>query len=428
MPRRNLHLLLAVAAISLVCYLQKERSRYGHALVGVLNHIERRYLEPIEGAKLFEGAVEGMVGRLDQYSTYIPPEHRTEFEETVTGRFVGVGIEISLDPKTRQLLVVAPLTGQPAYEAGIRAGDKITAIDGLSTQGLSLEDAKQRIRGKPGLPVVLTVVHEGETKPVEMSIIRAVLEAETVLGDTRKPDSTWSWFLSGYDGIGYLRINSFSERTKEEMTAALERLAAGRPRGLVLDLRNNPGGLLGAAVSISDMFIESGVIVTTRSRGGRIRETYTADRKLLLPDVPMAVLVNQYTASAAEIVAACLQDHGRAVVVGQRTYGKGTVQELIDLEEDQGILKLTTSSYWRPSNRNINRPRNGEDQPDWGVSPNKGFEVVLQGEELARWIRWRAQRDSRRPSSHDDEDQRPLADTCLLKAIDYIEQSTGKVP
>lgn len=429
MPRRNLHLLLAVAAVSLVCYLQKERSRYGHALVGVLNQIERRYLDSIEGAKLFEGGVEGMVGRLDQYSAYIGPEHLAKFEEMISGRFVGVGIEISLEPKTRQLLVVAPLAGSPAYEAGIRAGDKITAIDGQTTQGLSLKDAEQRIRGKPGLPVVLTVVHEGETRPVDMSVIRAVLEAETVLGDMRRPDSTWSWFLGGYDRIGYLRINSFSERTEKEMTGALERLTAGRVRGLILDLRNNPGGLLKGAVSVSDMFIESGVIVTTRSRGGRIRETYSADGKALLPDVPMAVLVNQYTASAAEIVAACLQDHGRAVVVGQRSYGKGTVQELINLEEEQGLLKLTTSSYWRPSNRDINRPKNGEDRPEWGVSPNKGFEVVLEGEELARWIRWRPQRDSRRPSAtHDDEDPRPLADTCLMKAIDYIEQSTGKVP
>jgi len=430
MPRRNLHLLLAVALVSIVCYLQKERSRYGGALVDTLNQIERRYLEPIDGATLFEGAVEGMVSQLDQHSAYISPKSLPEFNEMISRQFVGVGIEISIDPKSRQLMVVAPLAGSPAWEAGIRAGDKITAIDGQSTQGIVIEDAHRRIRGKPGSPVALTVLHEGEKQPVEIRIMRAVIHADSVLGDTRRPDSTWNWFLQGYDRIGYLRINSFAENTKQEAAAAVERLAADHARGLILDLRNNPGGLLEAGVAVADMFIDSGVIVTTRSRGGRVKRTYSADGKQLLPDVPMAVLVNQYTASAAEIVAACLQDHGRAVVVGQRTYGKGTVQEVINLEENQGVLKLTTSSYWRPSGRDINRPKNAELDRDWGVSPNRGFEVSLSGEDLARWARWRLQRDSRRgtPTLRDEEDQRPLADAALMKAVDYIEQATGKTP
>jgi carboxyl-terminal processing protease len=428
MPRRNLHLLLAVAVVSLVCYLQKERSRYGHALVDVLNQVERRYLEPVEGSTLFEGAVEGMVGRLDEHSAYINPKNVPEFTEAISRQFVGVGMEIAIEPKTRQLMVVAPLVGSPAAEAGIRAGDKIAAIDGQTTQGLAIKDAERRIRGKPGSPVVLTVLHEGEKKPVEISIMRAVIHADTVLGDTRRADSTWDWFLPGSERIGYLRINSFADNTEKEMAAALERLAADHVRGVILDLRNNPGGLLDAGVAVADMFIDSGVIVTTRSRGGRIKRTYNADGNAILPNVPMAILVNQYTASAAEIVAACLQDHGRAVVVGQRSYGKGTVQELIPLEEDQGLLKLTTSSYWRPSGRDITRPKNADAQSEWGVSPNKGFEVRLEGEDLARWIRWRAQRDARRTSAapREDDDQRPLADAALMKAVDYIEQATRR--
>jgi carboxyl-terminal processing protease len=432
MPRRNLHLLLAVAVVSLVCYLQKERSRYGHALVDVLHQIERRYLEPVDGATLFEGAVEGMVGRLDEHSAYISPKNLPEFNETISRQFVGVGMEIAIEPKSRQLMVVAPLAGSPAWEAGIRAGDKILSIDGLATQGIAIKDAERRIRGKPGSPVTLSLLHEGEKKPVELSIMRAVIHADTVLGDTRRADSTWNWFLAGYDRIGYLRINSFAENTEKEMAAALDRLAANRARGVILDLRNNPGGLLEAGVSVADMFLDSGVIVTTRSRGGRVRQTYSADGKAILPDVSMAILVNQYTASAAEIVAACLQDHGRAVIVGQRTYGKGTVQELIDLEENQGLLKLTTASYWRPSGRDISRPKNADADHDWGVTPNRGFEVSLEGEELARWFRWRAQRDTRRPSPgatpRDEEDPRPQADAALMKAVDYIEQATGKAP
>jgi carboxyl-terminal processing protease len=432
MPRRNLHLLLAVAVVSLVCYLQKERSRYGHALVDALNQIERRYLEPIDGATLFEGAVTGMVECLDEHSAYIGPKSVPEFNEMISRQFVGVGIEIAIDPKTRQLMVVAPLASSPAWEAGIRAGDKITAIDGQPTQGIAIEDAHRRIRGKPGSPVALTVLHEGEKQPVEIRIMRAVIHADSVLGDTRRPDGTWNWLLPGYDRIGYLRINSFADNTNQEMAATVERLVADHVRGLILDLRNNPGGLLDAGVAVADMFLDSGVIVTTRSRGGRIKRTYTADGKVLLPNIPIAVLVNQYTASAAEIVAACLQDHGRAVVVGQRTYGKGTVQEVINLEEDQGMLKLTTASYWRPSGRDINRPKNAEADRDWGVTPNKGFEVPLEGEELARWARWRSQRDSRHvapgTASRDDGDQRPLADAALMKAVDYIEQATGKTP
>ena len=219
-----------------------------------------------------------------------------------------------------------------------------------------------------------------------------MVQDASVIGDTRNPDGSWNFFLAGHDKIGYLRITDVTEHTVDELRQALAWMTDKGMRGLVLDLADDPGGYLAAAVDICDLLIASGEIVTTRGRGGKIRESYFADGKAPFTDFPIAVIVNQDSASAAEIIAACLQDNDRAVVVGQRSYGKGTVQELIDLEPGCGAMKLTTASYWRPSGKNIQRPHKDGDKGDWGVSPNKGFEVKLTDDELQRWEEWRQQR------------------------------------
>jgi carboxyl-terminal processing protease len=331
--------------------------------------------------------------------------------------------------------------GTPAYEAKIRAGDRILKIDGQSTQGMAVEDASRRLRGKAGTPVTLLMLHEGETQPTEITLVRRVIQVDTVLGDTRNPDGTWNYFLAGPGRIAYVRITAFADAEKSDESGArakstvadlkdvLEHLAEQGMRGLVLDLRDNRGGSLLAAVEMCDLLIASGEIVTVRDRQGRVGHRYDASGKAPFAGVPMAVLVNEDSASASEIVAACLQDHGRAVIVGQQSYGKGTVQELMDLGQ-AGTLKLTVATYWRPSGRNIHRNR-GEEEPGatWGVLPDEGYEVVLDKEEFARFVRWRQDRDmpplagSHRPP---DESAKPFVDRVLGKAVEYLRGREAK--
>jgi len=431
MPRRNVWVLGVLIVVCLACYGRVHR--YGRILSYAMEQIDRRSLEAVDEQKLFEGALEGMMAQLqDPHSGYIRPKALEEVEQSIDQKFVGVGIEVTLDPQTKQLTVATPLFGSPAQEAGIRPGDKILRIDGKSTHGIFPEQATEMIRGREGTPVVLTVQHEDEDKPVDIRIVRAEVRVDTVLGYGRNADGSWSYFLEGHDHVGYVRITTFGKQTDLELKQALRGMLADGMKGLILDLRNDPGGLLESAVAVCDFFVSSGVIVTTRVRDGSIRRSYEAHQEGTLPDFPLAVLVNRYSASAAEIVAACLQDHRRGVVVGERTYGKGTVQEIIDLQADQGALKLTTASYWRPSQKNINRPKDADESAEWGVLPNPGYEVPLDGEKLARLIRWRAEHDAfHAPKVAPGKNGKPAAaearfqtdvDPQLVKAVQYVEQ------
>jgi len=427
MPRRNLALLMVVSLVSLLCYHRAERNDEARVLVRAMETIERRALEQVPSQELLEGALEGMLDKLDDpHSTYISPETIQTFYETLDQEFGGVGMEVGLDRKTNQLTVMSPLFGTPAYEAGIRAGDRILRIEGQSTQGMSLKDAVTLMRGKPGQPVTLTIQHEGDDEPIELEIVRAKIQVDTVLGDTREPDGSWDYTLRDHPEIGYVRATSFTEQTPRELRRVVDRLLRRGIEGLILDLRDDPGGLLGAAVEVADMFIDSGVIVSTRDRYGRITSRpERATAKGTFPHFPMAVLVNQSTASASEIVSACLQDHGRAVIVGERTYGKGTVQEIINLEGERGALKLTTRSYWRPSERNIHRHRDDAEEDDWGVSPDPGYKVPLDAEELTRLRIWRRQRDINQEPENgpNGEPAEPFVDRQLEKAIEAVKEA-----
>ncbi len=444
MPRRNLCLLILVSVFSLICYQKVQTNRYGRVLADAMQQIEQRALKEITPEALFEGAIEGMIVRLDDpYSSFVPPKQLEAFNETIDAQFGGVGMLVS-KPETDQLTVMNPVVGipAPAYEAGIRAGDTIHRIDDRSTQGLSLQDAVTTMRGKPDSPVTLAVVHQGAREPVEIEILRQVIRIDTVLGDTRKPDDlSWNFFLEGYNRIGYVRIESFSTETAEEAARALEWLGGHdvdgsileEPRnalGLILDLRDDPGGLLTAAEEICDMFIDAGVIVSRHRRDEVIVSKATRPGTYL--GFPMVVLVNHLSASASEIVAACLQDHGRAIVVGQRTWGKGTVQEVITLPEQRGALRLTTSSYHRPSNKNIHREKGAGKDEVWGVSPNKGCEVILDETEHATWRRWRLRRDiSKLPGGRPQAERDPAElsidnDPQLAKAVEYVEAELAR--
>jgi len=391
MPRRNLQILVLAIIICLLCAYRS--SRYTRVLTYALEQIQFKALEPRSPQQLTEGALRGMVGVLDPYSSYISEEDLPKFEEELDRQFAGIGVEIFLDPQSQRLCVASPLPNTPAQKAGIKPGDWIVAIDGQSTEGMTLEEAGKKMRGEPGTQVVLSVQTPGEEKPHEVKLTREIIRAETILGDTRNPDGTWNYVLQSHPEIGYVRISTFGEETTAQLKKIILDLKKKNVRGLILDLRDNPGGRLEEAIAMCDLFIESGVIVTTRYRNGQIKRQYTASGKPVCPDLPMSVLINHYSASASEIVAACLQDHGRATIVGERSFGKGTVQELIQLEAGLGMLKLTTAAYWRPSGKQIHRTVNAGEDQEWGVRPDPGKEVKLDRAEQDMLARYRALRD-----------------------------------
>lgn len=401
MPRQNLVVLVIAAVVSIVCFRQADsahRSEYGRmydTFAEVLKEVDAHYLRKVENQQLFEGALQGIMGRLDPYSAYIGPDQFAEFVATLEQRFGGVGIEVTINAETGALEVTTPLADSPAFAAGVRAGDIIKKIDGRSTEGLVPDDIDEivgRLRGRQGV-VQLTVMHKGETEPVEISIGRAMIPVDSVLGDARDAENHWDFFLAGEERIGYVRIANFGENTERELNEALAWLAERNVRGLILDLRNNRGGVFDQAVATCDLFLKEGRIVSTRGRDGVEIKAEEASGNAPYAELPLVVLVNQHTASAAEIVAACLQDHGRTIVVGQRTYGKGTVQNVIRLEGGRSLLKLTTASYWRPSGQDIHRYPDIKDQEHWGVQPNAGYEVPLDEAATNELARRRHQRD-----------------------------------
>jgi len=319
----------------------------------------------------------------DPYTTYIDPEEKKKMEQEIGGRFPGVGIQIRKDSATDQLLVVTPIKGSPAYKAGIQAGDLITGVtrevdslgeplnppEVIPTKGLALSKAVAKITGKPGTKVKLTVQREGEEKPLEFNLTRGYVEVESVLGFKRKDNDSWDYMIDPVNKIAYIRLTQFARNSYRDLLKVMGDMTERGVKGFILDLRFNPGGLLDSAVEISDLFINDGVIVSIRERGQPENEIRGRARGSLL-DFPMVCLVNGYSASGSEIVSACLQDHKRARILGERSYGKGSVQHILPF--DGGQIKLTTATFWRPSKQNLNKSStSGKDDEVWGVTPDE---------------------------------------------------------
>jgi carboxyl-terminal processing protease len=368
----------------------KEERELLRLFVDTLDQVERNYVKDISRRELYEAAIRGLVSKLDQHSNYIPPDEIESFKGTVENEFGGVGIQVSRE--SGRLLVISPLVGTPAYRAGIQAGDWITAIDGAATRDITLDEAVKRMKGPIGTSVRVTVLHARDGRSETLTLRREVVRVETVLGDRRKPDDSWNFFLDESRKIGYIRITAFGRHTTNETRSAVKSLVEQGVRGLIIDLRFNPGGLLSSAVEISDLFVAEGRIVSTAGRNVAEQVIY-AKKPGTYEGFPMAVLVNRFSASASEIVSACLQDHGRAIVVGERTWGKGSVQNIIELEGGRSALKLTTAGYQRPNGRNINRFEGATEDDEWGVSPNEGYAIRLPDEELRQLIETRRERD-----------------------------------
>lgn len=347
-------------------------------LTAVVDKILNNYVNDVDKEKLFYGAFEGMLGSLDPYSQFLPPPSKEDLEIDTTGEFGGVGIEITLD-EHKILTVITPLEGTPAFRAGVRAADKIWKIDGKSTDGMTLLDAVKVLRGKRGNPVTITVTHETDPrKPVEITIVRDVIKIKSIV-DVRMVDDEGK--------IGYVRMTQFQEKTAKELDKAIKTLLADGMRALILDLRFNPGGLLNSAAEVCDRFIGEGVIVSTKGRNGVEQEVFRAHNAATY-HIPLAVLVSKQSASASEIVSGALQDHKRAVIVGSRTYGKGSVQTIISLDGGKCAMRLTTAYYYTPSGRLIHRKPDATDEDDWGIYPDVKVEVDPEDYVLL-WKSWR---------------------------------------
>lgn len=307
----------------------------------VFMRIKRDYVEEVDDKKLMSDAISGMLTGLDPHSAYLDEDAFTELQVGTSGEFGGLGIEVGME--NGFVKVISPIDDTPAEKAGIQAGDLIIRLDDKPVKGLTLSDAVKIMRGKPGEPINLMIVREGKDKPFTIKVVRDIIKVKSVKQRMLE------------DGFGYLRISSFQSKTTKGVAEGIAKLVeenGGELKGLVLDLRNNPGGVLNGAVGVSDLFLESGKIVYTEGRVDDAAMSYDAESGDILDGAPLVVLVNQGSASASEIVAGALQDHKRALVVGVKTFGKGSVQTVLPLDQSSAV-KLTTARYFTPAGRSI---------------------------------------------------------------------------
>jgi carboxyl-terminal processing protease len=307
----------------------------------VLNLIQQYYVEEVDVKKLIQGSIKGMLRELDPHSSYMGKEVFKEFESETSGNFAGIGIEISIQKGV--LTVISPIEDTPAWKAGVKSGDRIIAINGESTKGYSLADASQKMRGDKGTPVTLKIVREGEEMPFDIVITRGNVKVASVK------------YTDFEDGYAYIKLTSFIEQTGKDLEKILQKhkdASKGKISGIVLDLRKNPGGLLDQAIDISSLFLKEGTIVSTVGRNSKDREVAKVKKPGAYVEFPLIVLVDRYSASASEILSGALRDNKRALIMGERTFGKGSVQSVIRLG-DGGGLKLTVARYFTPNGISI---------------------------------------------------------------------------
>ncbi len=311
------------------------------AFTQIFAKIKNDYVQSVDDRELLENAIRGMLEGLDPHSSYLDKSAYTDLQEGTTGEFGGLGIEVGMEDGF--VKVISPIDDTPAEKAGIESGDLIIRLDDMPVKGMALNDAVKSMRGKPGTEITLTIVRNGEEKPLKIVITRAVIKVKSVRSSTLEP------------GLGYLRISQFQAHTGEDMRRELDKLKADNNNGLdglILDLRNNPGGVLGAAVAVSDLFLEKGLIVYTEGRVKDSKLKFNAKPADIISKAPLIVLVNGGSASASEIVAGALQIHNRAIIMREKTFGKGSVQTILPLE-NESALKLTTARYYTPAGRSI---------------------------------------------------------------------------
>jgi carboxyl-terminal processing protease len=351
-------------------------------LINTFHLIEQHSLSPPASRQLFEGAMSGMFKTLDKYSYYTPASGKKDYNDHLDNNYEGVGLVTTPAKDKKSIETIYPLIDSPAFRAGLRSGDRILAINGVDLTEGQIENFSSMIRNLNNTDIVLTVLPFGKTDTSQITIRTAPLNMDSVEGDSIDIDGTRNFILESDNTIGYIRITSFSRRTADEFSDALRQLYKKQAQNLILDLRGNPGGYVKVSVEIAMMLLDltdsSKIIVSTKSRNGTIKTKYYGTEKSQICSLPIVVLIDNNTASASEILAAALQDYKRAVIVGTRSFGKGVVQEIYDLPANSGTYQLTGVSYWRPSNKNINRTENANYSDEWGVIPDVGCKMELQ--------------------------------------------------
>ena len=354
MPKRNIVWIVVGALIAVVVWKAPESysrrdALYDHfsPLLDVYLQVNRHYVRTFDEQELLRGAIDGMLRQLDPFSAYYSEQEYQDFQKQTQGEFPGIGIHVAKPPGVG-LLIIAPMEGTPAFRGGLRAGDRITHVDGAKTLDQTLEQCVKMISGPAGTSVTLTIKRPGTEDPFDVTLVRSVVNVPSVRGWARSADYKWDYLIDPQWRIGYVRILSFEARTDEQFHNIVRDLVTHHElRGLVVDVRDNSGGLLDIVVAVTNRFLSEGVIVSTKGRQTS-ELPYLATREDTYPNFPVAVLVNGGSASAAEILAGALRDHGRATLVGENTFGKGSVQEILPVANDRGRLKLTTAFYHLP--------------------------------------------------------------------------------
>lgn len=428
MPVRNLFIIALTAIVSLTCYSTASRNRYANLFAEALDTIETQALQVVPRSELFTYAMDGMTSRLDGHSKYISGEMFQVFNEDLKQEFGGVGMYVENHPTSGKLTVLAPIPGAPAYDSGIRSGDTIVEIDGETTEDVDRGAAIEMIRGPRGEIVQILIDRDGTEQLHELE--RDFIHEPSLHGDFRNADGSWNFYLKDYPRIGYFRLIQFGNKSAEEFRAALQEIE-GKVDGLIFDLRNNAGGLLDGAIEICDLLLpRRKLIVSTHGRNNVLEEEHFSQMSPLFDvKTPIVVLINRDSASASEIVSACLQDHDRAVLIGETSWGKGTVQHVIPIQKGKSALKLTTSSYRRPNGENIDRyDKKAIESGHWGVKPDDGFEIELTDEAVFQNRRRRSFMDLRgllppeEQAERDQDNASEIVDEPLEKAIDWLEK------
>lgn len=363
----------------------------------VMGIVKKNYVKEVTDKELINGAINGMLQSLDPYSSYLTEEMYKELQVETRGEFSGLGIEITLEDGI--LTIVSPIEDTPAFRAGLQQGDKIVKIDGDTTKNITLLDAVKKMRGKRGTKVTLTIMREGFTKFKDFTIVRDTIHVESVKKQRLET------------GIPYVRIVNFQEDTAKDLRSAIKDFKTeGDIKGLVLDLRNNPGGLLDQAVEVANLFVDKGLIVYTDGRVKEQQMEFRATRSSLRYDFKLAILINEGSASASEIVAGCLQDHDRALILGIKSFGKASVQTIIRLDNGGG-LRLTTAYYYTPKGRNIQKK---------GILPDVNLKEEVEKQREAR-RKEQEKSDKKVNSLMRRRKVDPKTDVVLAKAIDWIK-------
>lgn len=348
-------------------------------LIEVDSLVHRHYLRPLRDAILVDGAIRGMLSELDRYSGYVAPDEMESFRRRNTGEFTGIGVELGLVGDA--IVVIAPFEHGPAVAAGVRPGDEIVAVDARPVDHLSVFDVEGLLDGPPGTPVRLTVRRAASR--VDLVVPRDHLQRPAVSGSSRDAQGRWTFWADAPARIGYIRIAQFSRGMTDDFDRVLNDLLRTGLRGLVIDLRFNAGGLMTQAIALVDRFVSSGIIVTTVNRFAGAH-TYKAGDAGTVRDLPLAILVNGGSASSSEIVAGSLQDHRRAVIVGEQSFGKGTVQDFIHVQDGRAGVRLTVAHYQLPSGRIIHKQPGAADSDPWGITPD--VPVPISNDERARLL------------------------------------------